>query len=166
MARGALVPDEIVMKLVLKAIRTTRACRRRGWLLDGFPRTAAQVHALLDAGLVPHHVIVLNATNTTIVSRALARAEKAVARGAAPRKDDNAETMRQRIVTYERNRDATLAALMEYLRIGTIDGEGPANSVGQAIHKVLRHSLATSAVAKKADVADETTQDEGKHAVD
>lgn len=140
MASGELVPNGLVVRLVLQTIRSTRACQRRGWLLDGFPRTAAQAHALLDEGLVPHHIIVLNATNATIIARALERARTAIAHGQTPRKDDNAQTMGRRIAEYERNRDATLAAMRQYLRVASLDGGGTPAAVGDAIERAVDYS--------------------------
>ena len=137
MASGNLVPDQLVVRLVVRTIASTRACKRRGWLLDGFPRTAPQVHALLEAGLVPHQIIVINATNATIVARALSRARKAIAAGQTPRKDDNAVTMSRRIAEYEHNRDTTLTALRDYLRIAEVDGEGEREHVERRISQLI-----------------------------
>ena len=39
---GKLVPDEVVLDMVKDAVSTDE-CRTKGWLLDGFPRTALQV---------------------------------------------------------------------------------------------------------------------------
>jgi len=44
MDRGALVPDEVVIGLVDERLAQTDAVR--GWVLDGFPRTAPQAEAL------------------------------------------------------------------------------------------------------------------------
>ena len=55
----------------------------------------------------------------------------------APRKDDNAETLRNRLVEYERNKAATIKVLATFLRIASIDGEPPKDVVGDAIEKAL-----------------------------
>jgi adenylate kinase len=44
MRQGALVPDELVVALVRERVGCLRC--RGGFLLDGFPRTVAQAHAL------------------------------------------------------------------------------------------------------------------------
>ncbi|KAJ1481885.1 adenylate kinase-domain-containing protein [Baffinella frigidus] len=44
MAAGKLIPDEVIVGLVVARLGH-KDCKDRGWLLDGFPRTAAQVHA-------------------------------------------------------------------------------------------------------------------------
>jgi adenylate kinase len=46
MDRGALVPDEVVIGIIQE--RLEKADCRRGYLLDGFPRTVAQAEALGD----------------------------------------------------------------------------------------------------------------------
>ena len=40
-----LVPDNLIIDMVKSRLRQ-KDCRKRGWLLDGFPRNAAQVQAL------------------------------------------------------------------------------------------------------------------------
>jgi len=159
MTRGVLVSDALVIQLVLKTIKRTKACRRRGWLLDGFPRTAAQAHALLDAGLVPHDIIVLNASNETIIARALSRAHKAVDAGQRPRKDDNAATMSRRIAEYEHNRDATLSALRQYMRMGSVDAEGTPEAVHAAVQSALQDGLHARSQPQLQDAA-ETSREE------
>jgi adenylate kinase len=47
-ARGELVPDELVIRLV--ADRLTKDDAKNGWLLDGFPRSLAQAQALSKMG--------------------------------------------------------------------------------------------------------------------
>src|SRR3990167_4520921 len=42
---GALVPDDVVIKVVEKTL-TSGAARARGFILDGFPRTRPQAEAL------------------------------------------------------------------------------------------------------------------------
>lgn len=42
MANGQLVPDDLIINMVLEKINSDEV-KKTGWLLDGFPRTAAQV---------------------------------------------------------------------------------------------------------------------------
>jgi adenylate kinase len=137
MSSGGLVPDRLVIRLVMRKLSRTRACQRHGWLLDGFPRTAAQAHAILAKGLVPNHVIVLKATRDVVVARALARARAAAQRGEPVRKDDTAETMVRRFAEYEKNKNATISALREYLRFSHIDGGGTKDAVSDAVTRGL-----------------------------
>jgi adenylate kinase len=56
MARGGLVPDEIVVPVVMEHLERPE-CRQQGFVLDGFPRTKAQADLLfskVDLDLVLH----------------------------------------------------------------------------------------------------------------
>ena len=96
---------------------------------------------MLAAGLVPNHIIVLRASSEVVVRRALSRAKQAVARGEPPRKDDNPDALRRRLVEYERNSNATLAALRHYLRVAHVDGEGDRDAVGWAVAAAVNASV-------------------------
>ena len=72
-SHGGLLPDRLMVRLVRKRLNHDERCQTSGWLLDGFPRTAGQALTMLSAGLIPHHVVVLNASGTTLLSRALGR---------------------------------------------------------------------------------------------
>ena len=50
MSKGALVPDHVVIGMV-KAKLSEPEVKSKGWLLDGFPRTAAQAKAMADLGI-------------------------------------------------------------------------------------------------------------------
>jgi adenylate kinase len=75
MDRGALVPDELVISMVMDRIRQPDA--RRGILLDGFPRTLAQAKALdreLEAeGRAIQRAIYLDVRHDVLVERAAGR---------------------------------------------------------------------------------------------
>ena len=64
-ARGEPLDDSIVLQMLSERLNESWDVRRNGWLLDGFPRTAAQAKAVLDsdgefgAALRPDCVIVL-----------------------------------------------------------------------------------------------------------
>lgn len=73
MAQGKLMPDRLMIRMVRRRLSRDKRCQEKGWLLDGFPRTGSQALAMLSAGLVPHHVVLLNASSTTLLSRALRR---------------------------------------------------------------------------------------------
>lgn len=47
-ASGKLVPDQVVLRLVRDALLGSDGGVWRGWMLDGFPRTAGQAEALED----------------------------------------------------------------------------------------------------------------------
>ncbi len=99
MARGDLVPDEIVVGII--ADRTQEADCKNGYILDGFPRNVAQAEALdkmlsersdkLDA------VIELKVDDSALLARIEGRA--AETEGGA-RADDNAEALKKRLAVY------------------------------------------------------------------
>lgn len=71
MDKGELVPDEIIIELVKS--RVQEADCKKGFLLDGFPRTIAQAEALSDAKIYIDYVIELSADEDEIVRRITGR---------------------------------------------------------------------------------------------
>ncbi len=67
MASGALVPDEVIIKLVKQRI-LEQDCQQ-GFLLDGFPRTLPQAQALMDAGISLDAVIEIRVADEIIIQR-------------------------------------------------------------------------------------------------
>ena len=102
MARGELVPDEVVVAII--ADRIDQPDAKKGFILDGFPRTVAQAEALdellakkklkLDA------VIELVVDDGILVSRIEKRVAEMSARGEPVRPDDNPESLKKRLVAY------------------------------------------------------------------
>lgn len=150
MAEGKLLPDKMMIRVVQRQMRKDKSCNAFGWLLDGFPRTPGQVHAMVEAGLVPQHIVVLEANRTTLLARSAARARAARARGEVPRGDDNEATMLRRLAEYERQKDATLAALRSYLRVINISSDSSIDGTAARVAS----SLPTAALrvsAKRGD---------------
>jgi adenylate kinase len=50
MAKGELVPDDLIIDIVKDRLAKSD-CVRKGWLLDGFPRTGVQAEAMRKAGI-------------------------------------------------------------------------------------------------------------------
>ena len=103
MARGALVPDEVVVAIV--SDRIDQADAKRGFILDGFPRTVPQAEALdrmLDEkGLRLDGVVALEVDPDILVRRIASRVEEMKARGEPLRADDNPEVLKQRLAAYQ-----------------------------------------------------------------
>lgn len=72
MDTGKLVPDEIVISMLKDRIKQNDA-REKGWLLDGFPRTAVQAQALDDGNVLPDAVIVLEVPDDVLIDRVVGR---------------------------------------------------------------------------------------------
>jgi adenylate kinase len=139
MARGELVPDEVVVGIVSDRIDQPDA--RNGFILDGFPRTVPQAEALdrmlakkklrLDA------VIELKVDSDILVRRIENRVEQMKLRGEPLRADDNPEILKQRLAAY----DAQTAPLVTYYRgkgaLRTVDGMASISDVTAAIGRAL-----------------------------
>src|SRR5437773_12221279 len=93
MARGELVPDDMVVAIVAERIEEPDA--RNGFILDGFPRTVPQAVALdrilKDKGQKLDGVIELKVDAGILRERIANRVREALAHGEALRPDDNPE---------------------------------------------------------------------------
>ena len=139
MAKGGLVPDSVVVDIVGQRIEQPDA--RKGFILDGFPRTVPQAVALdrmLAAkrlGLVA--VIELRVDEDALVRRIETRIAEMKARGEELRSDDNPEVLRNRLKAY---REQT-APLIAYYRnqgvLRSVNGMAPIPDVTAAIDRTL-----------------------------
>jgi adenylate kinase len=160
MARGELVPDEVVVAIVADRIGETDA--KKGFILDGFPRTVPQAVALdrmlQDRGLRLDAVIELKVDPGILHKRIASRIDEATARGEPLRADDDPEVLKRRLGAY---REQT-APLVDYYRwqgsLRTIDGMAAIEQVareidlalaGRKINKVKDNGGAARIAAKK-----------------
>lgn len=67
MERGALVPDDLVVRLVADRMKAEDC--RKGFILDGFPRTAEQCRALEAAAIPLDGAIDFDAARDVIIER-------------------------------------------------------------------------------------------------
>ncbi|TDT99696.1 adenylate kinase [Azorhizobium sp. AG788] len=139
MESGGLVSDEIVIGII--AERLDQPDARKGFILDGFPRTVAQADALdrllTDKGLKLDAVIELKVDQAKLLDRILNRAAEAKAKGEPVRKDDDPEVFKTRLEAY--NRDTAVVAPYYSARgqLQQIDGMAPIEKVTQAIDSIL-----------------------------
>jgi adenylate kinase len=139
MARGELVPDEIVVAIVSDRIDEPDA--KNGFILDGFPRTVPQAVALdrmlKDKGLGLDAVLELKVDSGILHQRIASRIAEAQARGETLRSDDDPEVLKRRIEAY---REQT-APLVDYYRwqnaLKSVDGMAPIEEVAGAIDGAL-----------------------------
>ena len=159
MERGALVPDDITIQMVMEWINAHEDAG--GFLLDGFPRTLAQAEAL-DQTLVGKagvdKVLYINVSQEELVRRLTGRL---ICRGCqipyhqeyAPterpgecgkcggalytRDDDKPEAVRKRIQVYLRETEP----LVEYYReagvLKEVNGESSITEVGRSVEEAL-----------------------------
>ena len=96
MDKGEYVPDSVTNEMVESRLGEDDAAN--GFLLDGYPRTVAQVEALdgilEKLGVALDAVILLDVDSEAIVQRLLQRGKE------QGRSDDNEETIRRRIDVY------------------------------------------------------------------
>jgi len=143
MARGELVPDDVVVALVSE--RAEREDAHAGFILDGFPRTVAQAQALdrmlAAKGLKLESVIELKVDEEVLARRIESRIAEMAARGQPLRPDDNAEVLRRRLAAYR----AQTAPLIDYYAsrgvLRTVDGMRPIREVTAAINAILEEQL-------------------------
>ena len=136
---GGLCPDDIVVSIVAERIEQPDA--RKGFILDGFPRTVPQAAALdrmlKKRGIALDAVIELRVDEGALLKRIENRIAEMKARGEPLRSDDNAEVLRQRLDAYRRQ----TAPLVAYYRtqnvLRTVNGMAPIPEVTAAIDKAL-----------------------------
>jgi adenylate kinase len=139
MARGSLVPDDVAVDIVAQRLEQPDA--RRGFVLDGFPRTVPQAEAL-DLILAKHGhsldaVIELRVDEAALVRRIESRIAAMKVRGEPLRDDDSPDVLHRRLAAY---REQT-APLIAYYRtqdvLRSIDGMASIDEVTAAIDKAL-----------------------------
>jgi adenylate kinase len=152
MEAGQLVPDEVVVAIIADRIGQPDA--KRGFVLDGFPRTVPQAESLdrllAERGLKLDGVIELKVDEGVLVKRIENRVAEMTARGEKLRSDDNPEVLKGRLAAY-RAQTAPLAdhyALKGLLK--AVDGMAPVDAVTAAIDRILSPAK-PSAVKPAAD---------------
>ncbi|MCS7306051.1 MAG: adenylate kinase [Thermoguttaceae bacterium] len=129
MSAGQLVPDDVILKIVQERLRSDDC--RRGYLLDGFPRTLAQAEALdqmlAQEGTPLDVVLELRVPEEELFQRLSGRG----------RADDKPEVIRQRLVAYRQQTEPLLDYYQRRRLLQTIDGLGSVEEIFQRIQKVL-----------------------------
>jgi adenylate kinase len=162
MEAGKLVPDDVMVRLI--AERISQPDTRRGFILDGFPRTIAQAEALdkmlQSKGLKLDAVIEMKVDDEILTRRITGRyscakcgtvyhdettkprkagvCDKCGSTEFTRRKDDNAETVKARLEAYH----AQTAPLLPYYRargvLKSVDGMAPIDAVTDQLESLLK----------------------------
>jgi adenylate kinase len=139
MDRGALCPDEVVVGIVADRIEHPDA--KRGFILDGFPRTVPQAEALdrmlEDKGLSLDAVIELKVDDGMLLDRIEKRARETLARGEPVRGDDNPETLKKRLEAYYVQTAPLAAYYARKGRLSSLDGMASIDKVAKTIDLIL-----------------------------
>lgn len=165
MDKGALVPDSVTVGIVKE--RLSKDDCKKGWILDGFPRTTAQAASLdailHDLGISLTAVIGINANREDLVKRVSGRLvcrkcgasfhrefRPPVKAGVCDncggelyqRADDNEKTIRSRLAVYD---ESTRPLIDYYKTSGTyveINGNQPMDKVFDDIKQALKKANA------------------------
>jgi adenylate kinase len=139
MARGDLVPDDVVVAIIADRIEEPDAAK--GFVLDGFPRTVPQAEALARLlaarGLKLDSVIELKVDEGILLDRIATRVAEMTARGEKVRADDNPTVLKGRLDAY---RAQTAPLVQHYGKTGvlkTVNGMLPIDQVAAAIDRHL-----------------------------
>ncbi len=160
MDRGALVPDEIVIGIMRE--RLAREDCRRGFLLDGFPRTVNQADALgqtlQELGITLDGVVNLEVSEVELVRRLTGRrvCPKCGANyhvmfnpprtegrcdncgtDLIQRDDDREETVRRRLEVYRNQTQPLINYYQERGLLKTVNGEQPVDKVSQDLARII-----------------------------
>lgn len=139
MERGDLVTDEIVIGLIREKL--TAGGAKGGYIFDGFPRTLKQADALGDLlrelGQKIDHVIELQVKDEVLVDRIVGRAEQARLAGQPVRADDNAESLKTRLMAYYKQTSPLIGYYYAKGGLSVVDGLGEMDAVAGDIAKVM-----------------------------
>ena len=162
MAKGLLVPDELVVDMVADRLTQADVAAGRGFLLDGFPRTVVQAEALekisakndleLDFAVnleVPLDVLVERISGRRICPTCAAtyhvKYNQPKVEGVCDldgaslyqRDDDKVETVQKRIEVYQEQTEPLIAFYKEKKKIVDINGLQNMDDVFDDIKRVL-----------------------------
>ena len=164
METGGLVPDEIVIKIVAERLSASDCAN--GFILDGFPRTlnqAAALDNLLQAqGKQLDAVIEIKVDDAVVVDRISGRymcadcgasfhdtnhkpkvpgvCDRCGSTEFIRRKDDKAETVRNRLMAYYRETSPLIGYYFAKDKLRSVDGMAPISEVSSQIEAVLANS--------------------------
>ena len=133
MDAGEYVPDELTNLMVRNRIDEPDA--ERGFLLDGYPRTLAQVEEL--DGMIKHTghaldaVVVLTVDKEELVQRLLQRAET------EGRADDTEDVVRRRQEVYHEQTAPLIEVYRDHGLMIEVDGMGEVDEVSKRIFDAL-----------------------------
>jgi adenylate kinase len=141
MDAGDYVPDEITNAMVRDRIAEPDAVD--GFLLDGYPRTVAQVDEL-DSMLAEHGsaidaVVVLTVDEDEVVARLVKRAQE------EGRSDDTEEVMRHRQDVYTEQTAPLIETYADRGKLVEVDGMGSVPEVSSRVFEALEQTNGATA---------------------
>lgn len=140
MDRGELVTDDIVIGLIREKMETGAP---GGFIFDGFPRTLPQADALgallRDMGQRLDAVIELRVDDAVLVERIVGRAEQSRAAGQPARADDNADSLKTRLMEYYKKTAPLIGYYYAHGQLQSVNGLGEIDAVARDIAAILAH---------------------------
>ena len=137
---GEYVPDQITNEMIRDRLHQPDA--QQGWLLDGYPRTLAQVKELDRITSVHGHrldaVVALSVNEDQLIRRL---AHRAAEQG---RSDDTEDVIRHRQRLYKEETSPLLCVYEKRGLLRTIDGSGEVGDVTQRLLATLADGLKKS----------------------
>lgn len=131
--KGELVPDELTNSIVKD--RLAQDDTKNGWILDGYPRNAAQVEALdamlEELGTPLDAVVALDADHDVLMARIAKRAEE------QGRTDDTPDVIGKRLATYAKETAPLLDTYKSRGQLVAIDGVGEIDAIQKNIVEAL-----------------------------
>ncbi|XP_063051801.1 adenylate kinase 8 [Engraulis encrasicolus] len=70
--RGEAIPHDLWIRMIQQRLSRID-CVRRGWVLEGIPRTREEALGLQEAGIAPEHIVVLEAPDDVLIERSLGK---------------------------------------------------------------------------------------------
>lgn len=141
-ARGELVPDSVTNEMVRDRLGQPDATE--GFILDGYPRNAAQVDALdailAELGMSLDAVVQLTADREELLTRIRRRAE------IEGREDDTEEAIARRLDIYEEQTAPLTSAYATRGLLVQVDGIGEIEEVGARLVAALEPVLSRESV--------------------
>jgi len=151
MASGGLVPDDIVIGII--SDRLDQPDAKKGFILDGFPRTVPQAQAL-DELLKKKHmkldgVIELRVNESALLERVETRVAEMRARGEEVRIDDTPEVLIKRLASYRSLTEPLIHYYSERRKLLTVDGMMTIEHVTREVSRILAAIGAVEAKASR-----------------
>jgi adenylate kinase len=138
MDKGQLVPDEVVVGMISSAIDNN--LEAKGFLFDGFPRTASQAESLdklLELKQAPISVMIaLEVSEHELIKRLLKRGET------SGRSDDvNEEIIAARVIEYKTKTEAVADYYRMADKVVMVAGEGTVDEIFEKLAKEIEDRL-------------------------
>jgi adenylate kinase len=138
MDKGQLVPDEVVVGMISTALEENP--NAKGFLFDGFPRTAAQAESLdklLDFKKEPIKVMLaLDVSEEELISRIIKRGET------SGRSDDtDHDIIAARIAEYKNKTEAVADYYRQTDKVVMVPGEGSIEDIFERLSKEIDSRL-------------------------